>query len=141
MNVPEITYCVRVDWDLHVKFFYKGSPLLLPQWFRHGRDCRLTRKSMMQNFLHYITLERKQMFSILEELKELKFEKKEYSCPILFNIHFIYVILPYKHTNGSHFVVGLKDTVCSKKVWKLSLLKKDIDINGEIKISCPREME
>ena len=42
LNVPEVTDCVRVDRDLHVKLFYKSSPLL-PQWFCHGRDCRLTR--------------------------------------------------------------------------------------------------
>ena len=33
----------------------------------------------MQNFPNYIRLEEKQMFNILEELKELKFKKKEYS--------------------------------------------------------------
>ena len=45
LNVPEVTDCVRLDQDLHVKLFYKGSPLPLPQWFCHGRDCRLTRKN------------------------------------------------------------------------------------------------
>ena len=57
LNVPIVTDCVRVDRDLHVKLFYKGSPLPLPQWFRHGRDGRLTIKSMMQNFPNYIKLE------------------------------------------------------------------------------------
>ena len=57
LNVPEVTDCARVDRDLHVKLFYKGSPLPLPQWFRHGKDCCLTRKSMMQNFPNYIKLE------------------------------------------------------------------------------------
>ena len=90
---------MRVDRDLHVKLCYKGSPLPLPQWFRHGKDCRLTRKSIMQNSPNYIKLEGEQMFNILEELKELKSKKKEYSCPMLFDIHFIYIILPYKHTN------------------------------------------
>ena len=28
LNVPEVTDCVRVDRDLHVKLFYKGSPFL-----------------------------------------------------------------------------------------------------------------
>ena len=76
LNVPEVTDCVRVDRDLHVKLFYKGSPLPLPQWFRHGRDCRLTRKSMMQNLPIYIKSEGEQTFSILKELKEFKFKKK-----------------------------------------------------------------
>ena len=50
LNVPEVTDCVRVNRDLHVMLFYKGSPLPSPQWFRHRRDCRLTRTSTMQNF-------------------------------------------------------------------------------------------
>ena len=98
MNVLEVTDCVWVDRGLHVKLFYKGLPLPLPQWFCHGRDCRLTRKTMMQNFPNYIKSEGGQMFTILEELKEFKFKKKECSCPMLFDIHFIYVILSYKHT-------------------------------------------
>ena len=76
LNVTEVSDCVRVDWDLNVKLFFKGSPLPLPQWFHHGRDCQLTEKSMMQNFLNYIRLEGEQTFNILEELKELKFKKK-----------------------------------------------------------------
>ena len=57
LNVAEVTDCLRVDRDLNVKLFCKGSPLPLPQWFLHGRDCRLKKKSMMQNFLNYIRLE------------------------------------------------------------------------------------
>ena len=76
LNVPEVTACMRVDRDLHVKLFYKGSPLPLPRRFRHGRDGRLTRKSMMQNFPSYIKSEGEQTFSILEELKDLKYQKK-----------------------------------------------------------------
>ena len=75
LNVTEVTDCVRVDRDL--KLFYKGLPLPLPQWFRHGRDCHLTKKSMMQNFLNYIRLEGEQTLNILEEPKELKFKKKK----------------------------------------------------------------
>ena len=44
--------------------------------------------------------------------------------------------------NGGRFKVGLKDTICSKKFLKNKcLLKEDVDINEEIKISCPGEME
>ena len=77
LNVAEVTDCVLVDRDLNVKLFFKGSPLPLPQWFHHGRDCHLTKKSVMQNFLNYIRLEGEQTFNILEELKELKFKKKK----------------------------------------------------------------
>ena len=76
LNVIEVTECGQVDRDLNVKLFYKGSPLPLPQWFHHRRDCDLSKKSMMQNFLNYIRLEGEQTFSILKELKQLKFKKK-----------------------------------------------------------------
>ena len=99
LSVTEVTDCVRVDRDLNVKLFYKGSHLPLPQWFHHGSDCHLTKKSMMQNFLDYIRLEREQTFNILEELKGLKF-KKSISSPILFDIQVFYVIILYKHTHS-----------------------------------------
>ena len=99
LNVPEVTDCVRVDRDLHVKLFYMGSPLPLPKWFHLGRDCRLTRKSMMQNPPNYIKLEEEQTFNILKELKKLKFKKKEHYRPMLFDIHFFYVIILYKYTD------------------------------------------
>ena len=41
-----------------------------------------------------------------------------------------------------HFLVGLKDTICSEKIFKIKcLLKEDVDIDKEINISCPGEME
>ena len=83
LKVTEVTDYVRLDRDLNVKLFFKGSPLPLPQWFHHERDCQLTEKSMMQNFLNYIRLEGEQTFNILEELKELKFKKKR---TLLFNV-------------------------------------------------------
>ena len=44
--------------------------------------------------------------------------------------------------SGGRFLVGLKDTICSKKNLEIKcLLKEDIDIDEEIEISCPREME
>ena len=43
---------------------------------------------------------------------------------------------------GGCFLVGLKNTIYSEKVLKIKcLLKEDIDIDQEIKISCPVEME
>ena len=46
--LPEVTECIRTDKELDVKLLFKGSPVPLPQWFRHGRDCRLTHKSMLE---------------------------------------------------------------------------------------------
>ena len=50
MLVLEVTEYIRIDKELHVKLFFKGSPVPLPEWFQHGRDCRLTHKSMLENF-------------------------------------------------------------------------------------------
>ena len=48
----------------------------------------------------------------------------------------------YRQINVDRFLVGLKDTICSEKILKIKcLLKEDIDIDEEIKISCPGEME
>ena len=48
----------------------------------------------------------------------------------------------YRQMNGSGFVLGLKDAVCSERILKTkSLLEGDTDIDGEIKISCPGQME
>ena len=45
-----MTGCIRIDSELHVQLFFKGAPVPLPQLFRHERDCRLSRKSMLENF-------------------------------------------------------------------------------------------
>ena len=48
----------------------------------------------------------------------------------------------YRQISGGRFLVGFKDTICSGKILKIKfLLKEDIDINKEIKSSCPGEME
>ena len=47
-----------------------------------------------------------------------------------------------RQLSGGHFLVGLKDAKCSKNILKIKcLLEEDIDIDEEIKISCPGEME
>ena len=44
--------------------------------------------------------------------------------------------------SGACFLVGLKDTICSENILKIKcLLKEDIDIDEEIKISSTREIE
>ena len=76
LSVPVVKECIRVDDELHVKLFYKGSPVPLPEWFRKGRDCKLTRKSVLQNLPNYVRIEGEQTSSIFEELKQIQFQKK-----------------------------------------------------------------
>ena len=115
LNVPEVTDCVRVDRDLHAKLFYKSSPLPLPQWFRHGRDCRLTRKGMMQNFQSYIKSEGEQTFNVLEELKELKFKRKR-----IFSANIIRYSLLLRYTSLQTYRLLMKEFPFPS----LSLLRK-----------------
>ena len=81
--------CIRIDDDLHVKLFYKGSPVPLPEWFRKGRDCKLTRKSMLQNLPNYVRIEEEQTSSIFEELKQIQFQKKpRFSSSIIITLYY-----------------------------------------------------
>ena len=77
-SIPCVTETIRVDNLLHVQLFFKSLPLPLPQWFRNGRNCTLTSKSMLVNLSTYIRNENENNSSIIEELRELKFQK----CPI-----------------------------------------------------------
>ena len=62
--IPEVTICIRIDDDLHVKLFYRGSPIPLPEWFRKGRECKFSRKSMLQNLVSYVKVEGEQTSEI-----------------------------------------------------------------------------
>ena len=37
MSIPEVIDCIRIDFELHVQPFFKGAPIPLSEWFRHGR--------------------------------------------------------------------------------------------------------
>ena len=63
---------------MHVKLFKRNSPIPLPEWFRHGNDCKLRKKSALENFPAYITNYTSQTDrsnEILEELQNIKLYK------------------------------------------------------------------
>ena len=66
LSIPEVSECIQIDKDLHVKLFYKGSPLPFPQWQRLQ-----TNKTMLENFPSYIRTECEQFSSIFEELQQI----------------------------------------------------------------------
>lgn len=76
LSIPEVTEVIRIDVEMHVKLFFKNSPLPLPLWFRHGRDCTLRRKSMLANFPGYIKSQSSDCSEIFSELNEYKLMKK-----------------------------------------------------------------
>ena len=73
-SVPVVTYCIKIDKELHVKLFYKGSPLHLPAWVCKGRNATFTSKSMLQNFIPYIKEIGEKFGSVLEEVYTLKYQ-------------------------------------------------------------------
>ena len=50
MLIPELTVCIQVDSELHVKFFIKKCFVPYPRWLHQSQDFRLSRKSMLGNF-------------------------------------------------------------------------------------------
>ena len=58
MSIFEVTGCVQFDSELHVKLFYKGCSVPLPQWFRQSQDCRLSKKSMLEKETYLLSRDR-----------------------------------------------------------------------------------
>ena len=83
LHVPEVTACIQVDDKLHVKLFLRSSPVPLPQWFRYGQNCKLTSRSMLENFLPYLESQTEN-FSIFDELTKRQFKKNQvYSSEVI----------------------------------------------------------
>ena len=83
-RAPEVTECIKIDKELHLKLFFKGYPVPLPQWFCQGTDCCLTRKIMLENFPVYLRTYADNHSSIFEELLQYRFTKKPiYSANII----------------------------------------------------------
>ena len=83
LSIPTVTTCIRVDADLHVRLYHRGSPLPLPEWFRKS-SCKLTSKSMLQNFPGYIEQKRHVYSDVLEELRQLQYKKSPvYSANVI----------------------------------------------------------
>ena len=55
-GIPQVPQSIIVDVNLHVKLFYKDSPIPLPEWFRQGQsnNCTLTDVGQLENFTLYI---------------------------------------------------------------------------------------
>ena len=67
-----------------MKLFFEGAPLPLPTWFRKGGNCKLNRKSILENFPNYINSEASSYSNIFKELNEYKFKRKQvYSAYII----------------------------------------------------------
>ena len=54
LHVLKVTHCMGVDDKRHVKLFLKGSPFQSPPWFRIEHNCKLSSKSILENFPNYL---------------------------------------------------------------------------------------
>ena len=89
-NVPEVAESIMVDEQMHVKLFFRGLTVPLPEWFRKGNniDCKLSSKVMLDNFPSYIQNRISPgLTTIIDELRELQYYKPtgrpKYSAAIL----------------------------------------------------------
>ena len=71
-HIPTVTEAIVIDDDLHAKLFFSGSPLPLPSWCVIGKDCRLTKKSYLENFPPYIrSFSNNRATNIMDELQQI----------------------------------------------------------------------
>ena len=72
MLIPKDTGCIQVDSELHIK----GCSVPLPQGFHQGQDCRLSRKSMLENFPVYLESYIENISPIVDESQKRMLTKK-----------------------------------------------------------------
>ena len=85
-KIPQVVESIRIDKDLHVKLFYKNIPVSLPPWLRVTHQCKLKRRSMLENLPVHFNTEIERLSYILEELNIHQLKKNQvYSSTI---IHF-----------------------------------------------------
>ena len=84
-DFPSVGAAILIDQNLHVKLQCNGAPVPLPKWFTSGRDAKLTRFSMLDNFPAYIEsfASLHQQSTILEELRQRGKLPFQGSAPIL----------------------------------------------------------
>ena len=88
-GIPSVHKCITVNETLHVVLSYKGIRIPLPEWFRHGHNCQVTRFSMMENFLPLFRNRTNDINTILQELTLRQYYKPQARPPFSANlIHF-----------------------------------------------------
>ena len=118
-----------INDKLHVKLYFKGSPVPLPKWFRHSHDCDFSRKSMLENFPSHIQTVVCQNKTIFDELKEVRFKMSPVYAPDI--IRFA-LMLRYTSVQSNKLLLD------EFRLHSLSLLQKietgDIDAAKSVKL-------
>ena len=60
------------------KYFFSSSPIPLPPWFVKEKNCRLTKKSYLQNSPPYIrSSSDNRAANIMDELQQIQYKKPD----------------------------------------------------------------
>lgn len=102
-KIAMVKESISIDSDLHVSLSYCGFHVPLPEWFRRGHACKLTRRSMLENFPSYMREKGEEMNPILQEMNELQHYKKKgrpkYSANMIrletFFMHHLRILVKY----------------------------------------------
>ena len=80
-GIPQVPQSIIVDVNLHVKLFYKDSPIPLPEWFQQGQssNCKLTDVGQLENFPAYIVNRVSEMLrEILQQMQKRYTSRQSY---------------------------------------------------------------
>lgn len=114
-SAPVIAECIRINSDLHVKLFYRGCPVPLPQWFVKDKSVTVKSKSCLENFLPHIRSEAEKNYDILEEMRQLKYQKRP-----VYSANLIRYALLLRHTSLASYKLMLNEF----KLPSISLLRR-----------------
>ena len=142
-KIPLIHESILVDDSLHVSLSYLGYHVPLPDWFRSVHDCKLSKKSVLENFPRYLRSKGEEMNPILKELGDIQHYKPQGRPP--YSSELIRYALLLRYTSYQSYKLLLEKLPLPS----ISLLKKlqkgDVDVlkcaeilleNGRICSDC-----
>ena len=111
-NFPQVFESIRIDDQLHVQLQYNGIRVPLPDWFVVGRNAKLNRKSMIDNFPPYLKKVAEEKtnedgsITILDELEQRKLMKPKGRPP--YSASMIRYALLLRYTSAQAYRVLLQ---------------------------------
>ena len=102
-NIPVVKESISIDKHLHVSLNYYSFHVPLLTWFRAVHDCKLSKKSVLENFSPYIRSRGEQMNPILKEINEMQLYKAK-GCPQFSSQMIRYVFLPTEKSDLSFWL-------------------------------------
>ena len=117
-RIPVTHKSMMVDESLHVSLSYLGYHVPLPEWFRSVHGCKLSKKSMLENFPPYLRSKGKEMNPILKELNDIQHYKPQGRTP--FSSQLIRYAILLRYTSFQSYKLLLEKLPLPS----LSLIKK-----------------